>query len=95
MPGFVHGRPALLTIVLAVILAIVLAAILTVVLAGLAVWIAAGRLLLCLRHGVQDAEIMFGVLEIALRHHTVAAAGRVAAELQIFFEQLLGGAAHP
>ena len=44
-------------------------------------------------HRVQDAEIVLGVLEIALRHHPVAGAGRVAAELQVFLEQLLGGAA--
>ena len=37
---------------------------------------------------------MFGVLEVALRHHPVPAAGRVAAELQVFLEQLLRGAAH-
>ena len=36
---------------------------------------------------------MLGVLEIAFRHHPVAAAGRVAAELQVFLEQLLGRAA--
>ena len=36
---------------------------------------------------------MFGVLEVALRHHPVAAAGRVAAELEIFLEQLLRRAA--
>lgn len=41
-------------------------------------------------HGIQDAEIMFRVLEVAFRHDPVAAAGRVAAELQIFLEQLLG-----
>ena len=40
-------------------------------------------------HRVQDAEIVLGVLEIALRHHPVAAAGRVAAELEVFLEQLL------
>ena len=33
------------------------------------------------------------MLEISLRHHAVAAAGRIAAELQVFLEQLLGGAA--
>ena len=40
-------------------------------------------------HRVQDAEIVLGVLEVALRHHPVAAAGRIAAELQVFLEQLL------
>ena len=44
-------------------------------------------------HGVEDAEIVLGVLEVAFRHHAVAAAGRVAAELEVFLEQLLGGAA--
>ena len=53
------------------------------------------RLVLLLRlvDGIEDAEIVLGVLEIALRHHAVAAAGRVAAELQVFLEKLLGGAA--
>ena len=36
---------------------------------------------------------MLGVLEIALRHDPVAAAGRVAAELEILLEQLLRRAA--
>ena len=36
---------------------------------------------------------MFRVLEERFRHHPVSTAGRVAAELQIFFEKLLGGAA--
>ena len=40
-------------------------------------------------HRIQDAEIVLGVLEVALRHHPVAAAGRVAAELEVFLEQLL------
>ena len=51
-------------------------------------------LLLRLVHRVQDAEVMFRVLEKRFRHHPVAAAGRVAAELQIFLEKLLGGAAN-
>ena len=44
-------------------------------------------------HRVQDAEIVLGVLEVALRHHPVATAGRVAAELEVFLEQLLRGSA--
>ena len=32
---------------------------------------------------------MLGVLKIAFRHHTVATARRIAAELQVFLEQLL------
>jgi hypothetical protein len=36
---------------------------------------------------------MFRVLEVALRHHAVTGAGRIAAELQILFEQLLRRAA--
>lgn len=52
--------------------------------------------LLCrLVHGVQDAEIMLRMLEIAFRLHPVPAAGRVAAELEILLEQLLRGAAQP
>ena len=38
---------------------------------------------------------MLRVLEIPLRHHAIAGAGRIAAELQIFLEQLLRRAAHP
>jgi hypothetical protein len=45
--------------------------------------------LLRLVDGVDDAEIMLGVLEVTFRHHTVATAGRVAAQLQVFLEQLL------
>jgi hypothetical protein len=46
-------------------------------------------------HCIQDTEIMLGVLKIALRHHSVAAAGRIAAELEILFEQLLRRSADP
>ena len=57
----------------------------------------AGRLLLTLPlallrrlvHRIEDAEIVLGVLEVALRHHPVAAAGRVAAKLEVLLEQLL------
>jgi hypothetical protein len=45
-------------------------------------------------HQVQNAEIMLGILEIAFRHHPVAAARRIATQLQVFLEQLLGGAAN-
>ena len=45
-------------------------------------------------HRVDNAKIMLGVLEVALRHYPVPATGRVAAELQVFLEQLLRGAAH-
>jgi hypothetical protein len=44
-------------------------------------------------HRAQDAEIMLGVLEVALGGHAVAGAGRVAAELEVLLEQLLRGAA--
>ena len=50
-------------------------------------------LLLRLVHRVQDTEVMFRVLEERFRRHPVATAGRVAAELEVFFEKLLGGAA--
>ena len=55
----------------------------------------AGPLLLRggLVHQIENAEIVLGVLEIALGHHPVAAAGRVASQLQIFLKQLLGCAA--
>ena len=46
-------------------------------------------------HGVEDAEVMLGVLEVGFRHHPVAAAGRIAAELQVLLEQLLRCAAQP
>ena len=57
----------------------------------------AALLLVLLRglvHRVEDAEIVLGVLEIALRHHAVARASSVPPELQVFLEQLLRGAAH-
>ncbi len=46
-------------------------------------------------HQVQDPKIVLGVLQIPFRHDPVAAAGRVAAKLQIFLKQLLSRAAHP
>ena len=46
-------------------------------------------------HGVQDAEVMFRMLEIAFRHHAIPAAGRIAPELEVFFEKLLRSAAQP
>ena len=45
-------------------------------------------------HGVQDTEIVLRVLEIALGIDPVAAAGRVAAKLEVFLEKLLRRAAH-
>ncbi len=44
--------------------------------------------------GVEDAEIVLGVLKIAFSHHAVTRAGRIAAELEVFFEELLRGAAN-
>lgn len=46
-------------------------------------------------HGVQDAEVMLGMLEIAFRHHAIPAAGRIAPKLEVFFEKLLRRAAQP
>ena len=63
---------------------------LRVLLLGLTIWLA---LLLGLIHGIEDAKVMFGMLEECFRSHPVAAAGRVAPKLKVFFEQLLGGAA--
>ena len=37
---------------------------------------------------------MLRMLEIAFRGHPVAAAGRIAAKLEVFFEKLLRGTAH-
>ncbi len=50
-------------------------------------------LLGCLVHGVQDAEVMLCMLEIALGHHAVSAAGRIPAKLQVLLEKLLRRAA--
>jgi hypothetical protein len=46
-------------------------------------------------HQVEDTEVVLGVLKIPLRHDPVTTAGRVTAQLQVLFEQLLGGAADP
>ena len=46
-------------------------------------------------HGVQDAEVMLRMLEIAFRHHAIPTAGRVAPKLEVFFEKLLRRAAQP
>ena len=40
-------------------------------------------------HGVQDAEVMLCMLEIAFGHHAIPTAGRVAPKLEVFFEKLL------
>ena len=45
-------------------------------------------------HGPHHAEIMFGVLQITLRHHAVARGTRVPGQLQIFFVDCGGVAAH-
>src|SRR5208283_3777278 len=60
------------------------------------VWLTALLLVLLrgLVHRIENAEIVLGVLEIALRHHAVARSGRVPPEVQIFLEQLLRCAAH-
>ena len=46
-------------------------------------------------HQVQHTKVMLGVLKIAFRHDAIAAARGIAAKLQVFFKQLLGGAANP
>jgi hypothetical protein len=51
-------------------------------------------LLLRLVYSVQDAEVMFRMLEERFRRHSVTATGGVAAELQVFLEKLLGRAAY-
>ncbi len=80
----------LTTLLAAALVASLLTTLLTTLLAPLLAPLAllSGRLI----HQIQDAEIMLGVLEIAFRHDPVAAAGRVAAKLQIFLKQLLRGA---
>jgi hypothetical protein len=50
-------------------------------------------LLLGLVHGVQDTEVMFCMLEESFRCYPVTTAGRIAAKLQVFFEELLSRAA--
>jgi hypothetical protein len=45
-------------------------------------------------HQVEHTEIVFRILQVALSHHAVAAARRVAAQLQVFLEQLLRGPAN-
>ncbi len=47
-----------------------------------------------LRHRIENAEVMLGVLEVALRHDTIPGTGRIAPELEIFLEKLLCRAAH-
>jgi hypothetical protein len=44
-------------------------------------------------HRVDDAEVVFGVLEVGFGHHAVAGAGGVAAQLEVFLEEMLGSAA--
>ncbi len=46
-------------------------------------------------HQVENTKIVLGVLEVTFRHHPVATARRVPAELQVFLEQLLRRAADP
>jgi hypothetical protein len=45
-------------------------------------------------HGAQQAEVVFGVLQIVLRQDAVAGCRRVARQLLVLFEDVLGGAAH-
>ena len=50
--------------------------------------------LLCrLVHGIEDAEVVLRMLEVAFRLHAVTAAGRIAPKLEVLLEQLLGRAA--
>jgi hypothetical protein len=51
------------------------------------------RLLLRGLGGRDQAEIMFGMLEIALRHDGIARGLRVTGELEIFLSHMMGGAA--
>ncbi len=84
---FVALEPFALLVIAALLVALgMLLATALVVLRALA-------LLLRLVHGVQDAKVMFRMLEERFCCHPVATAGRIAAELEVFFEELLGGAA--
>jgi len=82
------------------VVALVVAA-LAVVLVALATLVAVAAVLLRLvlllhgGHGAQDAEVMLRMLEIALGAHAITATGRIAAELEVFLEKLLGRSAQP
>jgi hypothetical protein len=93
-PGFDGDRAALLSLFAALAFELVRRSpILTAIAAILMVLVSGLLLLLMLRrslvHRTDDAEVVLGVLEITFAHHAVARAGRVAAELKIFFEELL------
>ena len=79
---------ALVAVVLLVTPALV--ALRVLLLWGLSGWLA---LLLRLIHRVQDTKVMFRVLEEGFSGNPISAAGRVAAELEVFLEKLLGGTA--
>ena len=65
---------------------------------GLAHGVAFCALLLALlrglRHGIHNAEIMFGMLKIGFSGNTVPRASRIATMLEIFLKKLLGSAPH-
>jgi hypothetical protein len=87
------GRSLAIVVALETLVLLVIAALVSLrmlLLARLAVWL---PLLLRLVHGVQDAEVMFRMLEERFRRYPVTATGRVAPKLQIFLEKLLGSAA--
>jgi hypothetical protein len=52
-------------------------------------------LTLSLVHRAEDAEVVLRVLEVAFGGHPITGTGRVAAELEVLFEKLLGSAPHP
>jgi hypothetical protein len=101
-----HARGALVVALFAVVLVAlaILVALVTVALLVVPALVGLGMLLLWrltvrlplllgLVHGVKNTEVMFRVLEERFRCHPVSTTGRVAAELEVFFEKLLGGAA--
>ncbi len=45
-------------------------------------------------HGPNDAEVVFGVLQVAFRQDAVASGGRITGELLVLLENVLGVAAH-
>lgn len=97
-----HPGVALVAIVLVTRLAIVVAlvAVILLVAAALVALLLLRRLPVRLAlldglvHGVEDTEVMFRMLEERFRRYPVAAAGRIAPELEILFEQLLRRAAN-
>jgi hypothetical protein len=79
---------ALVTVTLLIVSALV--GLRVLLLRGLTIGLA---LLLSLVHGVQDAKVMFRMLEERFCGYPIATTGGIATELQVLLKQLLGGSA--